>query len=345
MNAEQPGRTPFLPNFCRSANLLRTMLFAQLLAFILVAVQPGTLAERTTNLALVTLFIQWVAIVDVALLCLLRRQLARVDDRLAALIAFALLQAVPLLLTVAVAALPGAFGLPPLSERALAPMALENAVISAIVTALALRYFYVSAEWQRNVRAEAQARVQALQARIRPHFLFNSMNTIASLTRSDAVAAERAVEDLAELFRATLAQRPMLTLAEELEFVASYLRIESLRLGSRLAVDWDLDPAAGEAHLPALSLQPLVENAVYHGIEARPEGGTIHISSKSEGQRARLRVDNPLPTGPRREGGHHLAQDNVRQRLELAWGEAARFETREEADRYVVILEVPLASR
>ena len=341
MTQNGEARGGFLPDFCQSANLLRTMLFAQLLAFILVAVRPGGLSERIEALALITLFIQWIAILDVALLCGLRARLERLDRRLAAGLAFVLLQLVTVAVTLVGYAISAGVGLPifggPLSQ-ALA----EHALISAIVTALGLRYFYVTAEWRRRVESEAQARVAALQARIRPHFLFNSMNTIASLTRSNAPAAEEAVEDLSELLRATLSDQPLSTLANEIELAASYLRIEASRLGSRLQVSWDVDRAAQGARLPALTLQPLVENAVYHGIERRAEGGTVSLSTQLQGERVRIVVENPAPAQPARSDGHRLAQDNVRQRLRLQFGTAGHFAIEQSGERYRVTIEVPM---
>lgn len=334
-------RQSFLPDFCHPASLLRTLLIAQLLVFILVAVHPGGLQERLHALALTTLFVQWIAVVDVALLCALRRHLTHLDDRVAAAIAFVLLQVVTIAVALVAHGITGLMALPVVSKP-LPAMLVEYTVVSAIVTAVGLRYFYVTAEWQRNLQAESQARVQALQARIRPHFLFNSMNTIASLTRSDPIAAERAVEDLSELFRATLAEQSLRTLDEELEFVASYLRIEALRLGARLVVEWDLDPVAGRAVVPAMTLQPLLENAVYHGIEAQPGGGTVRITTRCGVERVRLVVENPSAQGPGRVDGHRLAQDNIRQRLELAFGDAAVFRVEEGDSRYRVVIEVPI---
>ena len=148
----------------------------------------------------------------------------------------------------------------------------DNLGIGAIIGALALRYFYVTGEWRRNVELQAQARVRALQARIRPHFLFNSMNTIAALTRSDPARAEEAVEDLADLFRANLNEkRSSITLKEELEVARIYQRIEQLRLGDRLHVIWDVADLPMRAQVPGLLMQPLLENAIYHGIEPRPQ--------------------------------------------------------------------------
>jgi two-component system sensor histidine kinase AlgZ len=335
--------TAFLPDFCGPGNLLRTVLVAELLAFVIVAAQSGGWMERLQSLALVSLFIQWVALVDIALLCWLQGRLARLDDRLAATLAFLLLQAVTLVVTIVAHAVAARLGLP-MGLQSLSAMLAEHGVISVVVSAVALRYFYVTAQWRRNVQAEAQSRVQALQARIRPHFLFNSMNTIASLTRSDPEQAESAVEDLAELFRASLADRSTVTLDEELALVASYLRIEKQRLADRLTIEWDHDAATGAAELPALTLQPLVENAVYHGAEQLSTGGRLAIRTHRAGDSVEIEIDNPRPAQARRRDGNRMAQDNVRQRLALAFGEAARLSVTEDAESYRVNVRIPAAA-
>jgi len=333
--------TRFLPDFCEQGNLLRTVLIAELLAIVLAAAHSVDWFARLRALALLSLLIQWIAVVDIALLCMLQRYLNRLDERTAALVAFLGLQAVTLTFTLVAHSIAVSTGLPA-GQRPLGTMLAEHGVISAIVTAIGLRYFYVTAHWRRQVEAEAQARVQALQARIRPHFLFNSMNTIASLTRSSPSQAESAVEDLAELFRASLADRSFLTLGEELELVASYLRIEGQRLGARLAVQWHVEPGASEAAVPALTLQPLVENAVYHGIEQVAGGGTLSIDVRRVDADVEIRVDNPVPDAPARSAGHRMAQDNVRERLALAFGGRARLDTETSDGWYTARLRIPV---
>ena len=158
---------------------------------------------------------------------------------------------------------------------------MRNAGITFVVTALALRYFYVTHEWRHNVELQAKARVHALQARIRPHFLFNSMNTIAALTRSNPARAEEAVQDLADLFRANLNEkRNQISLAEEIDVARTYQRMEQLRLGDRLRVEWKIDSLPTDALVPGLTLQPLLENAIYHGIEPRPDGGVVTVTGE-----------------------------------------------------------------
>jgi two-component system, LytTR family, sensor histidine kinase AlgZ len=211
-----------------------------------------------------------------------------------------------------------------------------------IITAVALRYFFFTHEWRRNVEIQAQARVNALQARIRPHFLFNSMNTIASLTRTDPSRAELAVQDLADLFRASLAeQRGQITLEEELEIAATYERIEKLRLGERLQVNWQVEALPRDAIVPSLVLQPLLENAIYHGIEPRPDGGTVQVTGERHQDLITIVVRNPLPAGVVVRDGNRVALSNIRERLDLLYGARATIKAGRFDAEYIVTLRFP----
>ncbi|WP_235015357.1 sensor histidine kinase [Oceanicoccus sp. KOV_DT_Chl] len=173
---------------------------------------------------------------------------------------------------------------------------LTHILICAVLAGIALRYFYLTQQLRLNQRAELQARIQALQSRIRPHFLFNSMNIIASLIAVDQEAAETAVEDLAGLFRASLAEaETQVTLAEELELCRRYTRIEQLRLGQRLQLDWQVDQVPQQLKIPSLSVQPLLENAIYHGIQQLPAGGTVAIAARYAQGVFTLSITNPSP--------------------------------------------------
>jgi two-component system sensor histidine kinase AlgZ len=183
-----------------------------------------------------------------------------------------------------------------------------------------------------------------LQALIRPHFLFNSMNTIASLTRSDPRMAERAVEDLADLLRANLGgPKNHSTLEDELEIATIYQRIEKLRLGDRLNVRWDLGEIPLNALLPNLTLQPLIENAIYHGVELVPDGGEVVVTGRQQDGRLVIEISNPLVSDARalREG-NQMALSNIRQRFELKYGLRAQVVVRETESSFTVRLEFPL---
>jgi two-component system sensor histidine kinase AlgZ len=281
-------------------------------------------------------------------LCLLRGRLATLPLGAASALALGSVLAVIALVSLGVLWLGSSALLGPRATNLLLPTApqgffLANLGIGAIVGALALRYFYVSGEWRRNIELQARARVRALQARIRPHFLFNSMNTIAALTRSDPARAEEAVEDLADLFRANLSEkRSSITLKEELEVARIYQRIEQLRLGERLHVIWDVADLPMRALVPGLLMQPLLENAIYHGIEPRPSGGIVTVSGTLDGDIIGLTVRNPLPEpSEAAHSGNRVALDNIRERMDLIYPGRSSVEASRIGDEYVVRLRFP----
>ena len=194
--------------------------------------------------------------------------------------------------------------------------------------------------------ALAEARLQALQARIRPHFLFNSLNAVLSLIRRDPQRAERALEDLADLFRALMSDgRKLARLADEISLIERYAAIEQLRLGERLRMSWDLDNAPVDAMLPPLVLQPLLENAVYHGVEPGAGIGDVLVRIERRGDRVLMRIENPwIEPGAGSRSGNHMALDNIRERLMLFFDAEARLETHREGERYRVEIEIPYRS-
>jgi two-component system sensor histidine kinase AlgZ len=314
-----------LPDFCAPRTVLAVAVIAELAAIMLTLADHGSDSALWVALARASLLLQWIGLGSAALLCLARPLLARMELLKACALALALILLVDGVVSAVALWLSAGLGiagtglLTPVEARG---FVLRNLAIGTILGALALRYVYVGSEWRRNVEMQAQSRIQALQARIRPHFLFNSMNTIASLTRSDPAQAEAAVQDLADLFRATLAeQRGTITLAEELEVARTYERIEQLRLGSRLKVVWQVDGLPANARLPSLLLQPLLENAIFHGVEPRHDGGTIVVEGHLDGDTIELSVRNPLPEGEvTLRAGNRFALANIRERLQLTYG-------------------------
>ena len=338
----------FLPDFCATRMVFAIVLVAELLALTLSLARPSV--PFLTELARLSMFLQWLALTSAALLCFTRPMLKRLSVPWAAAAVFALLLANTALLSEAAVWLGGY-----LNERSVTqmlfprdhwPFVLRNLGICVIVTAMLLRYFFVTQQWRHHVRAEARSRIEALQARIRPHFLFNSMNTIASLTRTDPARAEEAVEDLADLFRATLrdSQSP-LRLKEELELTRVYQRIEELRLGDRLKVRWDVAALPMRGMIPGLTVQPLLENAIYHGIEPLARGGTVTVSGRVEAGQVRITVANPVGSTPASRDerpGNRLALENIRQRLRLAYGERGSLQIERGPDEYRVTISFPL---
>ena len=194
--------------------------------------------------------------------------------------------------------------------------------------------------------ALAEARLQALQARIRPHFLFNSLNAVLALIRRDPRRAEHALEDLSDLFRALMSDgRSLVRLADEIAMLERYAAIEQLRLGERLRMSWELDGAPVDALLPPLVLQPLLENAIYHGVEPGTGIGDVQVRIERRDDRVLVRIENPYRQGDAASrSGNHMALDNIRERLMLFFDAEARLETRIEQARYRVEIEIPYRS-
>ncbi len=214
--------------------------------------------------------------------------------------------------------------------------AFTGAVLAAaLVAALALRA-------KGRMPADTAARLSELQARIRPHFLFNTLNSAIALVREDPARAEAVLEDLSDLFRHALMEPgESVTLAEEVALARRYLDIEQVRFGDRLQIEWALDPLAGSARVPPLVLQPLVENAVKHGVEPSAAGAQVKVSTQRRGGTVVIKVTNTVPAGQGRRG-HGVAQNNVRDRLRLLHDVQGQFQAALKNGIYQVRMEVPV---
>jgi len=345
MKPETPANSSFLPDFCGVRMLFVVVLIGELLALVLTLAEAGNIQNGAFSLALKSLFIQWVALSCIAVLCVSRPWLNRLPDYQAASTSYLLMLLVSFIITeITWWILQNSLAVADLLTQTHGIFLTRCMGISAIVSALALRYFYVQHQRHRNIESEAAARIEALQSRIRPHFLFNCMNTIASLTRKEPRLAEEAIEDLSDLFRVSLKDAQSLSrLDDELALCKRYLRIEMHRLGERLRVIWDLDSLPGNVQLPALTLQPLIENAIYHGIETLAGGGTIHITGKKTGNHITIDIDNPLSMDayPEHHDGNKLAQENIQQRIKAFFGNHGKLETYVSDDRYHAEITLP----
>jgi two-component system sensor histidine kinase AlgZ len=332
----------FLPDFCAAGTILVILLVAELVAIVLTlaSYQPGAFL---TELSKMSMYLLWLALPGAALMCRIRPWAEKQGNTQAFVISFVLLVVMCMVMAEITFRLTVRFGEAVIIDASHAGFLARTFAIGTIVIALAMRYLYVSSEWRRSIVLEAQARISALQALIRPHFLFNSMNTIASLTRSDPKQAEEAVEDLADLLRANLnASEDRTTLKEELEVAAIYQRIEKLRLGDRLSVRWDVGELPMRALIPSLTIQPLLENAIYHGIELLPDGGEVNVSGKKVDDELRIVIKNPVaPDHARKQGGNKMAMANIQQRFELAYGGKASVDVEETDSDYSVKLRFP----
>ncbi len=221
----------------------------------------------------------------------------------------------------------------------------RNLIVAAVMAGMAFRYFFLQHQLRRQEQVELSSRIQALQSRIRPHFLFNSMNIIASLISIDPDTAEEVVEDLSVLFRASLndsSDKPVL-LEEELALCEKYAHIESLRLDDRLRVEWEIEVDETQVRIPLLTLQPLLENAIYHGIQPLPEGGVVSVHIGQKLDQLVVTITNPLPSSEfSYEEGNRMALDNISRRLNAIYGERTSLVAGARETTFQTIISYPL---
>jgi two-component system sensor histidine kinase AlgZ len=319
-----------LPNFANLGVTLRILVLVNALGLAVAFVRTPSYSGMWQELQEMSLFLQPVALVTLGLLFVGNRYLSRLRYRwgMAAVLGIAAL--VTLLSHVFLRRL--APDLTPSLDRQLLMTMLAAMVI--------LGYFHMRSRILSP--AVTEARLQALQARIRPHFLFNSINAVMSLVRSDPKRAERALLDMADLFRVLMGDnRELVTLESELNLSWQYLELEQLRLGDRLKVAWHIDKMPKDALVPPLVLQPLLENAVYHGIEPVAEPGEISINIYRHRDQVHLVIKNPCPA----EGSHHvgnrMATQNIRERLALHFDAEASMKSEVQGGYYQVHIAMP----
>jgi two-component system sensor histidine kinase AlgZ len=341
--AEQPGGPRstgsfFIPDLCAARPVFVMVLLSELMVLVYTLASSKLPQFDWNLLATCSLFVQWIVLLSAALVCLLRATFARLGLALTAVFCLAIVAAVTAISSLAAMELL----LPLTAVRGDAWWLLRNVLVALVLAGVVLRYFYLQQQLTLRQRAELQARLDSLRARIRPHFLFNTMNSIASLIASRPRDAEQAVEDLAELFRASLqVQQGETTVADELRLCDVYLGIERLRLGDRLQVNWMVGEGARDWPMPSLILQPLVENAVYHGIAQLEAGGTISVEVTPRGDLLEVVVDNPMPASSGHSEGHHMALANIAERLQALYGLRGTLDTRVALGHYQVVMRYP----
>ena len=321
-----------LPDFGNIGVWLRALLAVNLGAVLAAVAANRVLAQLPAEFTMLAAAVEPPLIASLALLYALRRTLERASPRLAAALVIAVAAAASVAFETLLAPLQGAAAL---------PAALARATFWAVVASwLLLEYF--SARARLHSPALAEARLMALTARIRPHFLFNALNAVLSLIRSEPRRAEAAIEELADLFRVLMQEnRDLLPLSQEIALARKYLDLERLRLGERLQVKWDIEACPPDALVPPLMLQPLLENAVYHGIEPAEQPAEIVVRFTRRGEQLLIELSNPTVAGSGDHPGNHMAQDNIRERLALYFDLEASLEVELRDSRYLVRITMP----
>ena len=338
----------FLPDFSSLAIAAKVLFMAEAIAVIFtIASSDGLGPAVLRRFLFLSAYTLIVALLSLGLLRIVNRGLRQLSAIVGSLVVIALMLVAVVVVTEGL--INGLYALGMIPTRSPAwqlTMLVHSVLIGIVVMLLGLRYLFVSHKAQIDAKLEQEARIQALQSRIRPHFLFNSMNSIASLTRSDPPRAEAALQDLADLFRVLLADaRKLVPISAEQEISRQYLEIEKLRLGDRLQVHWTVSNVPRNALIPTLTLQPLLENAIYHGIEPRFGGGTVKVELwGDQSDTLNVLISNPVPEVRKHAHGrgNKIAMDNIRQRLASHFQDAASLQTFEEGDQYHVKIKMPI---
>lgn len=331
---------PPLDALWRPASVMAVILAGEALALVLALAPVQPPGSRLVLFGLASLGIQWVALATLCALFLLRRLLTRLTPLGVAWVCLGLLLGMTLLVSVAAGGLLGLTTGP--METGRADFVLRMLAIALVVGLIGLlTYRNYWAARRLAIRAK-QLELEALQARIRPHFLFNTLNTGAALVRARPNEAERVLLDLADLFRCALSGPQRIPLADELALTRRYLDIESLRFGERLRLKWHIPGMLPDVQVPSLSLQPLVENAIRHGIERLPQGGRVDVSMQITDIEVIVTVGNDMPDFAGASGGYAVGLSSARERVDALTKGRGRVEARVEDGRYLARMVLPL---
>lgn len=335
----RPAVTPL--NALRQPAVLVWAVLAGIGLAAILALAPGVTTDRLVLFGLTALLAQWVILSTLALLYALQTPLSRLHWRWTFLTGFIALVSMTVLVHSAAAwLLPGSR---PLDWPG---SALRAAGVASIVYLLGAAALLNHVRAQHMALKAKQAELESLLARTHPHFLFNTINTGIALLHHRPEAAEQLLLDLSDLFRAALAGAREATLADEVDLARRYLAIEELRLGERLQVSWEIPQELPDAKLPSLSLQPLIENAVRHGIEPRREGGRIVVLVTSNDEAANITIHNDMPARPEPASrrGHGVGLPSVASRIAQMTGGRGSLETSETNGRYTATITAPLTT-
>ena len=334
---------PWLTDFCNNLRIFISIIVIQIAVFIY---SFGFLSfdfEYLRKLSILTLLAQLVGITILIVLCKLRSFLNKFDVVFGVLALTLLIVFITTILAQIIGYLDLQLTFNLFDDQHAVNFINFKLTIASIIICLALiRYFYIQDQYNRQIQSLSDARIGALQARIKPHFLFNSLNSIASLISIDSTRAEKAVTDFSSLMRRTFTYKDKtITIAEELKWIEQYLAIEKLRLDERLECDISCEKSCENKMIPTLSIQPLVENAIIHGIQPLEQGGLISIKISSENNRLSIIVTNPfiVKTNANSNG---MALVNIRERLKLQFGSKAGLTTQGENGQFTATITLPL---
>ncbi len=336
--------TLWLTDFCNSLRIFISIVMIQIAVFIYSFSFLTFDLEYLRKLSILTLMSQLVGIVLLIILCKLRTKFNHLTVPLGVLLLIILVVVFSILFSQIIGYLDLQLTFNMFESQAeVNHLSLKLSVSSVIISLALIRYFYIQDQYNRQIEKLSNAKLSALQARIKPHFLFNTLNSIASLISIDPEKAEIATTDFANLMRRTFTfKNKFISIAEELNWINQYLSIEKLRLADRLKYHISCSDELLSQKIPILCIQPLIENAIIHGIQPLEDGGIINIDITAISSHMVVIVNNPYLIKKDTTQSNGMALANIRERLQLQYGSKAYLTVISGKGHYSVRLGVPL---
>ena len=329
---DQTSASYFFTKIGQWQHLLELIVASNVLAMVLALAEARSWqALETARVLQYMCFINWVILSFSALVDYFQEFFAKFSQKMALILGFILLQLVVLFTTCAVNIIQyWASPLTDFSEQVLFQGVGLHLSYGILLGAFCMRYLYMREQWLKQQYSELNARIQAMQARIHPHFLFNSLNSVVSLISIDPDKAENMLINLSRLFRASFQELKLVSLAEEIDLCQQYLSIEKMRLGERLKVEWNIQATSLELKrvtIPLLTLQPLLENSIFHGVEKVLQPSTISVLVEILQNQVSIVITNPYSHDTiKSRKGNGIAIENVKQRLKAYYGQTVKFQ-------------------
>ena len=334
----------WLTDFCESMRIFISIVMIQIVVVIYAMSFLSFDLGFLRKLSILTLLAQLTGISILILMCKLRYFLNKFDVTVGVIILVFLVVLITTALAQTIGFLDIQLTFHMITDKSsVSYLNLKLSVASVLICLALVRYFYIQDQWSQQIEKLSEARLNALQARIKPHFLFNSLNSIASLISIDAERAETAIIDFSGLMRQAFSHKEQdITVEQELNWVKDYLSIENLRLADRLSYQINCDSELSKYKIPILCLQPLVENAIIHGIQPIESGGNINISITKKESKLLITVSNPYQTTTTQSTSNGMALKNINERLQLQYSSNAYMHIDQENNIFTVQLGIPL---
>lgn len=326
-----------VPNLCRNTSVLITLCGVALVAMI-VALSRGV-GFSFGYFSLLAFYLAWLALGSIALLCLTRHWLNRQGPLINLSVPIIILLVVFLLIETV-----GRLWILNSAEQSFFNLGVLNRGLAVTLSGvMMLLFFSLLSRLEKGAKATTQSRLQSLQSRIKPHFLFNSLNTVAELISVDPVAADQSIQSLSLLIRASLDDvNDQHTLDQELKLCDGYVQLEHLRLGERLDYSSDIAVThADKLYVPKLILQPLIENAIIYGVYAEQKVGKVRLNVRESNKHLSLKINNTMPATPSERHGTGIAIANIKERLQVMYDDDYALNARVDEAHYSVVMRIP----